>query len=45
MRELLAGEDDLALTGDFGGYVDRSALRQRYKRALHQWLVSSSCGR
>jgi integrase len=33
-RELFAGEDDLVFTGTVGGYLDDSALRRRYKRAL-----------
>lgn len=33
-RELFAGEDDLVFVGNFGSYLDDSALRRRYKRAL-----------
>jgi integrase len=33
-RELFAGEDDLVFAGNFGSYLDDSALRRRYKRAL-----------
>ena len=33
-RELLTGDDDLVFPGEFGEYMDGSALRQRYKRAL-----------
>jgi integrase len=33
-RELFAGEDDLVFAGALGSYLDDSALRRRYKRAL-----------
>ncbi|MGA9284095.1 MAG: site-specific integrase [Solirubrobacteraceae bacterium] len=33
-RELFAGEDDLVFAGTVGDYLDDSALRRRYKRAL-----------
>jgi integrase len=33
-RELFAGEDDLVFAGATGSYLDDSALRRRYKRAL-----------
>jgi Site-specific recombinase XerD len=33
-RELFAGEDDLVFAGAIGSYLDDSALRRRYKRAL-----------
>ena len=33
-RELLTGDEDLVFPGDFGEYMDGSALRDRYKRAL-----------
>lgn len=33
-RELFAGEDDLVFVGAVGSYLDDSALRRRYKRAL-----------
>jgi integrase len=33
-RELLTGDEDLVFLGDFGEYMDGSALRDRYKRAL-----------
>lgn len=33
-REYFAGEDDLVFAGDTGSYLDDSALRRRYKRAL-----------
>jgi integrase len=33
-REHFAGEDDLVFSGDTGSYLDDSALRRRYKRAL-----------
>jgi integrase len=35
-RELLTGEDDLVFPGEFGEYMDGSALRERYKRALER---------
>jgi integrase len=35
-RELLTGEDDLVFPGEFGEYMDGSALRARYKRALER---------
>jgi integrase len=33
-REGLTGDDDLVFIGDWGGYVDGSALRRRYDAAL-----------
>jgi integrase len=33
-RELFEGEDDLVFVGNVGSYLDDSALRRRYKRAL-----------
>jgi integrase len=33
-RELLTGDEDLVFPGEFGEYMDGSALRDRYKRAL-----------
>lgn len=33
-REDWVGDDDLVFAGDFGGYLDGSALRRRYKDAL-----------
>jgi integrase len=33
-RGQLTGDDDLVFLGDFGGYVDGSALRRRYDAAL-----------
>lgn len=33
-REFWIGEDDLVFVGEAGGYLDGSALRRRYKRAL-----------
>jgi integrase len=35
-RELMTGDEDLVFPGDFGEYMDGSALRQRYKRALER---------
>lgn len=33
-REFFGGEDDLVFAGALGSYLDDSALRRRYKRAL-----------
>jgi integrase len=33
-RDLLTGDEDLVFPGEFGEYLDGSALRQRYKRAV-----------
>ena len=33
-RELWAADEDLVFVGEIGGYLDGSALRRRYKRAL-----------
>ena len=33
-REMLTGEDDLVFVGDFGSFLDGSAMRRRYKAAL-----------
>ena len=35
-RELFAGDDDLVFAGETGSYLDDSALRRRYKRALER---------
>src|SRR5271169_1769048 len=33
-REMFTGEDDLVFVGDFGSFLDGSAMRRRYKAAL-----------
>jgi integrase len=35
-RELFTGDDDLVFVGETGSYLDDSALRRRYKRALER---------
>jgi integrase len=35
-RELLTDEEDLVFPGELGEYMDGSALRERYKRALER---------
>lgn len=35
-RELFAADDDLVFAGETGSYLDDSALRRRYKRALER---------
>src|SRR5215212_5346506 len=44
-RELLTGDEDLVFPGDFGEYMDGSALRDRYKRTRARGTSRASFAR